>query len=318
MLQTSARLLRLLTMLQARQSWTGGALSERLEITARTLRRDVDRLRSLGYPVHSTSGVAGGYSLGAGVSLPPLMLDDAEAVAVAIALHSASGMLAGIEDAAQRAHAKLEQVLPSRLRRRIKALRGSIVRLTRTAAPDVELATVSALSTACSDEHEVSFTYRSRAGTLSERQVEPHRLVHMERRWYLVAWDPMRAAWRTFRVDRIELPLTTGAAFASRSAPGDDLVAYVTRAVTLAPYRYQARVILHAPLSLVAAQIPPSAGVLAAIDDQHCRFETGGNSLGSIAAWLGHIDFDFEIEHPPELIEHVARLAQRLARAAAL
>jgi predicted DNA-binding transcriptional regulator YafY len=173
MLQTSARLLRLLSMLQARRFWAGPDLAQRLEVTDRTLRRDMDRLRTLGYPVHATSGIAGGYALGAGVSLPPLMLDDAEAVAVAIALQTAAGTLAGIEDAAQRALAKLENVLPSRLRRRVRGLRGSIVRL--SSGPDVQLEAVSQLAAACSDSLELQFSYRDRSGNAAERTVELHR-----------------------------------------------------------------------------------------------------------------------------------------------
>ncbi|HEY2733246.1 MAG TPA: YafY family protein [Polyangiales bacterium] len=315
MLQTSARLLRLLTMLQARRSWSGRELVDRLEVTDRTLRRDVDRLRTLGYPVHSTSGTAGGYSLGAGASLPPLMLDDEEGVAVALALQTAGSSIAGIEDASQRALAKLEQVLPTRLRRRLKALRSSIVRLA-SRGPQVELEAVSQLSTACTEQYALGFGYRDHAGKVSRREVEPHRLVHMERRWYLVAWDRARSDWRTFRLDRIEAPLARGEPFMARESPDDDVASYVTRSVSLGPYRVRARVILRAPLAQMKAQLPPSAGVLEAIDGTCCRFVTAANSLEHVAVWLGLLDVDFAVEDPPELTDHLRRLAARLARAA--
>ncbi|HKP59095.1 MAG TPA: YafY family protein [Polyangiales bacterium] len=318
MLQTSARLLRLLTMLQARRSWTGPDLSERLEVTARTLRRDVDRLRSLGYPVHSTSGTAGGYRLGAGAALPPLMLEDDEGIAVALALQiAAGGTIAGIEDAAQRALAKLEQVLPNRLRRRIKSLRSSIVRLSDR-GPTVDLDAVAALAAACEAQHEVGFDYSDHSSKLSQRWVEPHRLVHMERRWYLVAWDKARTDWRTFRVDRIQLPLRTGSPFAPRSAPDDDVGAYVSRSVSSAMYKFQVRALMRAPAEDVRGRVSPNAGQVEAIDDRSCRLHTGGHSLDSILVWLACSGFDFQIEEPAELGEHLHVIAERFGRLAGL
>jgi predicted DNA-binding transcriptional regulator YafY len=312
MLQTSARLLRLLTMLQARRSWTGPDLSERLEVTARTLRRDVDRLRSLGYPVHSTSGTAGGYRLGAGASLPPLMLEDDEGIAVALALQiAAGGTIAGIEDAAQRALAKLEQVLPNRLRRRIKSLRSSIVRLS-DGGPTVDLSAVAALASACEAQTEIGFDYSDRNAKLSQRWVEPHRLVHTERRWYLVAWDKARTDWRTFRVDRIQLPLQTGAPFASRSSPDDDVGAYVSRSLSMAMYRFQVRALLRASVDEVRGRISEAAGQVEAVDDRSCRLHTGGQSLDSVLVWLACTGFEFVIEHPPELVDHLQLIAARL------
>jgi predicted DNA-binding transcriptional regulator YafY len=316
MLQTSARLLRLLTMLQARRSWTGRDLIERLEITDRTLRRDVDRLRSLGYPVHSTSGTAGGYSLGAGVSLPPLMLDDEEGVAVAVALQTAAGgSIAGIEDAAQRALAKLEQVFPTRLRRRLKALRSSIVRL-GGGGPKVDMSAVTSLAAACADQLEIMFSYQDKTGAGSQRTVEPHRLVHSDRRWYLVAWDTQRRDWRTFRVDRIVIPFASGKPFTPRSSPDDDVAAYVTRSLSSASYPCRAQVLLHAPLKTVRAQIPPGAGTLEAIDAAHCRFQTASHSYESMAVWLGLLGVDFEVEDPAELRVQLRRVAERFERAA--
>jgi predicted DNA-binding transcriptional regulator YafY len=317
MLQTSARLLRLLTLLQAQRSWTGHELVERLEVTDRTLRRDVDRLRSLGYPVHSTSGIAGGYSLGAGASLPPLMLDDEEGIAVAVALQTAAGgSVAGIEDAAQRALAKLEQVFPTRLRRRLKGLRASIVRLDGHGhGPQVEMRAVATLAAACAEAHEVAFNYRDYAGHVSQRSVEPHRLVHMDRRWYLVAWDKRREAWRTFRLDRIA-SIASGPTFTPRSAPDEDVAAYVTRSVSVAPFAQRACVVLHAPLEAMRERIPPSAGQLEALEGGRCRFHTASHTLESMALWLGMLAVDFEVEQPSELREHLRRVSARLARAA--
>lgn len=315
MLQTSARLLRLLTMLQTRRSWGGPDLAERLEVTARTLRRDVDRLRSLGYPVHSTSGTAGGYSLGAGAALPPLMLEDDEGIAVAVALQIAGGSVAGLEDAAQRALAKLEQVLPNRLRRRIKTLRSSIVRLTDV-GPTVELSAVSALAAACEAQYEINFDYNDAQSRVSRRQVEPHRLVHTERRWYLVAWDKERTDWRTFRVDRIRLPFDNGPAFAARSSPDDDVAAFVSRAVSWGPYPHRVQVIMRAPIEAVRERIRPGSGSLEPIDSRCCRLRMGGNSLEWVAIWLSCSGFDFEIEEPPDLIDHLQAVHSRLARIA--
>lgn len=199
MLQTSARLLRLLSLFQARRYWSGLELSKRLEVTARTLRRDVDRLRSLGYPVHSTSGAAGGYQLGAGATLPPLLLDDEEAVAVAVGLRtSASGSVTGMEEASVRALLKLEQVLPTRLRNRVAAMHSVIVPLMNAGAA-IDAATLSLIASACREQNVIKFSYRDRTEAASGRTVEPHRLVHTGRRWYLVAWDLTRKDWRTFR-----------------------------------------------------------------------------------------------------------------------
>ncbi len=205
MLDTSARLLRLLSLLQAHRDWSGGDLADRLGVTPRTVRRDIDRLRELGYPVHSTPGTAGGYQLGAGAELPPLLLDDEEAVAVAVGLRSAAeGSVEGIEETSVRALAKLEQVLPHHLRRRVGALTAFTVPMPgRTGGPRVDAATLTELAHACRDCQRLRFDYVSHDGTVTRRNVEPHRLVSTQRRWYLVAWDVDRADWRTYRADRI-------------------------------------------------------------------------------------------------------------------
>jgi predicted DNA-binding transcriptional regulator YafY len=318
MLQSSARLLRLLTLLQSRATWTGGELTSRLEVTARTLRRDVDRLRTLGYPVHSTTGPAGGYALGPGASLPPLMLDNQEGLAVAIALHGGSADVSGVAEAGQRALAKLDQVLPARLRKRLESLRAAIVRVPAPAAPKIELGVVETLAAACFERRVLHLRYRDQQGRATRRTVEPQRLVLAERRWYLAAWDRGREAWRTFRVDRIATPVELGGGFVPRPAPeGGDFAEYVARSTSWTRHPHRARVLFHAPLAVVRAKIPPAYGALTAVAKRQCRLETGGSSLDGIAVWLAVTGHPFEVESPPELAAHLKVLARRLSRAAA-
>jgi len=315
MLQTSARLLRLLSLFQMQRYWSGAVLSERLEITARTLRRDVDRLRSLGYPVHSTSGTAGGYQLGAGATLPPLLLDDDEAVAVALGLRtSASGSVTGVEEASVRALTKLEQVLPPRLRHRVAALHSFIVPL-GSRGPTVDVERLSVIAGACRDHEGVRFNYNNRTGAPSARVVEPHRLVHTGYRWYLVAWDIGRKDWRTFRVDRIEGKMKTSTRFRPRKPPEGDFAAFVSKSLSQVPYPYRARVTLHAPVEVVAKRLPPSAGVLEAIDEASCMLNTGSHSLEGITIHLSLLGVDFRVHEPPELIDYIRGLSDRLSRA---
>jgi predicted DNA-binding transcriptional regulator YafY len=317
MLDTSARLLRLLSLFQTRRYWSGADLSARLEVTSRTLRRDIDRLRTLGYPVNSTSGAEGGYQLGAGAALPPLLLDDEEAVAVAVGLRTAaSGTVEGIEEASVRALAKLEQVLPSRLRRRVSALHSFILPLA-SSGPSVSAETLVAIAGACRDSEKLRFSYHSRDGSGSQREVEPHRLVNTGRRWYLVAWDVGRNNWRTFRVDRIEPGLSSGSRFSPRKPPDGDFRLYVSRSVGYAPYRYRATVILHAPVERVAEQIPSAVGMLEAIDEHTCQLRAGACSLDALSVYLAMIGFEFEVREPPELIERIRWLVERFNRALA-
>lgn len=316
MLDTSARLLRLLSLFQARRYWSGAELSQRLEVTARTLRRDVDRLRSLGYPVQSTSGAAGGYQLGAGATLPPLLLDDEEAVAVAVGLRTAaSGTVTGIEEASVRALAKLEQVLPSRLRRRLSALHSSIVTMA-VSGPTVDAETLAAIALACRDSEKLRFGYRSRDGAASEREVEPHRLVNTGRRWYLAAWDLDRGNWRTFRVDRIASKLLTGSRFVPRKPPDGGFAEYVSRSVGYAAYPAKAQVLLHASTEQVAEKIPRAVAMLEPAGDGRCLLRTGSFSLDMLAIWIALIGFEFEVQEPPELIDRLRWLAGQFTRAA--
>jgi predicted DNA-binding transcriptional regulator YafY len=315
MLETSARLLRLLSLFQARRYWSGAELSNRLEVTARTLRRDVDKLRSLGYPVNATAGAGGGYQLGAGATLPPLLLDNDEAVAVAVGLRTAaSGTVSGIEEASVRALAKLQQVLPSRVRRKIAALH-SFIQPMASAGPTVDAETLTVIAGACRDYEELQFKYQSRDGVPSEREVEPHRLVHTGRRWYLAAWDTARSDWRTFRVDRIQPGLATGSRFRPRKAPDGDFAVYVARSVSYEKHPLRAQIVLHASVEMAAERLPSTAGTLQAIDERTCMFHTGSHSLDSLSVYLALIGFDFEVREPPELVERVRLLAERFSRA---
>ena len=316
MLQTSARLLRLLGLLQSRRYWTGPDLAGRLEITERTVRRDVDRLRTLGYPINATSGVAGGYQLGAGAALPPLLLEDDEALAVSLGLRSAAGgTVTGMEEAAVRALAKVEQVLPSRLRRRFKALHTAVVPL-HLAGPRVDPELLATVAGACRDQERLHFRYADRSARSSERTVEPHGLVHSGTRWYLVAWDVDRGAFRTFRADRVVRKATTGRRFSRRELPGGDLAAYVSRSISTQAYPFTARVIINAPRDVVAERVSPLSARLESLDAQRCVLEGGGNSLVGLALHIAMLGYDFEVLEPPELIEHVRALSKRLARAA--
>ncbi|GAA3874925.1 YafY family protein [Saccharothrix violaceirubra] len=316
MLETSARLLRLLSLLQVRKDWSGPDLARRLDVDVRTIRRDVDKLRSLGYPVDSVPGVAGGYRLGAGAELPPLLLDDDEAVAVAVGLRTAAnGTVAGIEETSVRALAKLEQVLPARLRRRVNALQTHTIALTpsvATVSPDV----LTTIAGACRDHQRLRFAYTARVGDATRRHVEPLGLAHTGRRWYLVAWDVDRDDWRTFRIDRIEGEPALGARFTPREPPAADLADYVARQLTVAPHARQARLIMHAPYEEVAARTSVTAVHLERIDDHRTRLTVGAPSLPEVGLWIGTLGLEFEVEGPPELAGHFRELAARLLRAA--
>jgi predicted DNA-binding transcriptional regulator YafY len=314
MLETSARLLRLLSLLQSTRRWSGADLAERLEVDIRTVRRDIDKLRTLGYPVHATSGVAG-YRLGAGTNLPPLLLEDDEAVAVAIGLRTAAGgTVTGIEETSLRALAKLEQVLPSRLRHQVNVLH-SVTVTVPAAGRTVDPQTLTVIAAACREHHQLRFDYQTHEGATAARRAEPHRLVHTGRRWYLVGWDVDRADWRTYRVDRMRPRVPTGPRFTPRQPPDTDLAGYLSRGVSTAPYRYRARITLQVPIEVAAERVPATIGVLEAVDPQTCLLYAGSNSLDEIALYVGLYGFRFEVHEPPELIAHVRNLAARLAAA---
>lgn len=314
MLGTSARLLRLLTLLQSRGFWSGTELAERLEVTERTVRRDVDRLRSLGYPVNSSVGVAGGYQLGAGASLPPLHLDDEEALAVTLGLRTAAvGNVVGVENAALRVMAKLEQVLPDRLRPRINALQQSVASM-YFEAPKVRPDVLSELAAACRNRQMVAFRYADRDRRVSERSAEPYGVVHTGARWYLAAFDHTRGDWRTFRLDRIDGSVSRGQRFSPRELPEADVATYVSRSVSSRPYRYRARVLIHAPVEKVRARVPPLGGHLRRVSADRCRLEAGADSLTSLAVHIAALGHEFEVEEPPELGRELERIAGRIRR----
>ncbi len=315
MLETSARLLELLSLLQARREWSAAELAERLDVGARTIRRDVHRLRTLGYPIDATPGVAGGYRLAAGASLPPLLLDQEEAVAVAVGLRgAASAGVAGIEETSVRALAKLEQLLPSASRRRVNAVASAMASYPAFGAL-VDAGVLATLAAAARDCERVRFGYRDRGGEQSRRLAEPHRLVHTGRRWYLVAWDCDREDWRTFRVDRIVARVSSHGRCRPREPPARDVAKYVARSISSVRDRHQAEIVLHAPLEQAARRVPRGVGTLEPIDERSCLLRTGSDWLGGLAVHIADIGFDFEVRDPPELAEQVRVLAGRFARA---
>ncbi|ATL26661.1 helix-turn-helix transcriptional regulator [Streptomyces formicae] len=317
MLETSARLLRLLSLLQAHREWSGADLADRLGVTARTVRRDVDRLRELGYPVNASPGTGGGYQLGAGAELPPLLLDDEEAVAVAVGLRTAAGQgVEGIGETSVRALAKLEQVLPDRLRRRVGALNAFTVPMLRAPQPQgVDPVVLTELAHLCRDSERLRFDYRDHAGSSTRRTVEPHRLVCTERRWYLVAWDLDRADWRTFRADRITPRPPHGPRFAPRTPPADDLAAYVSRGVSTRAYATRAVVRLLVPVEEATQRITPSDGTLEAETEHTCLLRTGAASLDVMVFHVLFMGMEFEVVEPAELTDRISSARDLLTRA---
>ena len=314
MLDTAARLLRLLSLLQLHRDWSGTELAERLGVTTRTVRRDVDRLRELGYPVHAELGPSGGYRLGAGSELPPLLLDDEEAVAVAVGLRtSATGGVAGIEEAALRALTKVEQVLPSRLRHRVSALGRSMVAVPPRPGPTVAADLLTAISAAIRAAETLRFDYVRHDRSTSRREVEPHRLVSWGRRWYLVGWDVTRRTWRTFRVDRMTPRTPNGPRFTHREPPDGDVAAYLRRAVGFDAWPYRSRVRVHAPAAEIDGRVD---GIVTPIDEHTCLLEIASDSFELAALVIGMVGHDFEVESPPELAEHLKNVARRFTRAA--
>ena len=316
MTETSSRLLTLLSLLQARRDWPGGELADRLQVSPRTIRRDVERLRRLGYPVDSLTGPAGGYRLRAGAAMPPLLLEDDEAIAIAVGLRTAArASVTGIEETSVRALVKLEQVLPAHLRRRVRALQSATMTLP-AGGPTVDPQILTLIAAACRDSELVRFAYRGRDGAASRREVEPHSLVNLGRRWYLVAWDRGRRDWRTFRVDRLTGPASTGVRFPARTLPAKDAAAYVAESLSAWPHRYEARVTLHAPVETIRRRIPAHWGSVEPIDDHTCEYRTGDDDLDWLALRIAMLGVDFDVHEPPELGEHLRVVARRLERAA--
>ncbi|MCO8272752.1 YafY family transcriptional regulator [Actinoplanes sp. TRM 88003] len=317
MANTSARMLRLLSLLQTHRYWPGSELAGRLEVSPRTLRRDVDRLRDLGYPVDASRGVAGGYQLQAGAAVPPLLLDDEEAVAIAIGLRTAAaGAVAGFEETSVRALAKVIQLLPPRLRRRIDALREVTAPGVLGGGPTLDATVLTTIAMACRGEERLRFDYTPRDGETMPRFVEPHRLVPLGRRWYLVAWDLDRGDWRSFRVDRLVAPALTGARFRPREIPGGDPAAWLRSRMTRIPARYDVSVVFEAAAPAVQAFIG-HYGTTEVLTAGSCRMRMNTDDLGWPVMVLGVLAVPFTIESPPELRERVLETADTLRRGAA-
>jgi predicted DNA-binding transcriptional regulator YafY len=315
MLETSVRLLRLLSLLQVRRDWSGADLAERLGVTTRTVRNDIERLRLLGYEVRSGTGITGGYRLAPGSAMPPLLLDDEEVVAVGLTLRAAAaGSVTGIEETSLRALTKLEQTLPARLRHRLDALRQATVSAAG-GGPTVDAETLTIIAGACRDHLRLRFDYATRDGADSVRRVEPHRLVYTGRRWYLLAWDLDRADWRTFRADRIRPWLPLGPRFTPREPP-EDAARHVVRGTGSLAWPVPARVRLHAPAAAVTERLPPAAGLVRPLDDHSCLFETGADSVGDLVGFLTSLDLAFDVLDPPALRDRLRELAARYAAAA--
>jgi predicted DNA-binding transcriptional regulator YafY len=313
--ETSSRLLELLSLLQARRDWPGAELAERLGVSRRTIRRDVQRLRALGYPVESSSGPAGTYRLRAGTAMPPLLLDEDEAIAIAVGLRTAArASVSGIEETSIRALVKLEQVLPAHLRRRVSAL-GSATITPPVTGPTVDPQHLTEIAAACRESECLRFAYRSRDGSETRREVEPHSLVNLGRRWYLVAWDRRREDWRTFRVDRLDRPAAIGVRFTARKLPAKDASAYVERSISGAPSRFDARLTVHASAAEMTSRLPAYWGTFEPIDAHSCEYRAGDDDLGWLAMRIAMLGVDVEVHEPPELIEHLRALARRLHRA---
>jgi predicted DNA-binding transcriptional regulator YafY len=318
MSETSGRLLSLLSLLQTPREWSGPELARRLDVTTRTVRNDVERLRQLGYPVLATRGKVGGYRLSAGTAMPPLLLDDEEAVAIAVSLRTATGgAVEGLEETALRALTKLQQVLPTRLGRRVDALQSHTVRVSaRRRGPGIEGQLLALVAAAARDREIMRFRYRDHSGSATERRVEPYRLVNWGRRWYLVAFDVERDDWRTFRVDRMDEARSVGHRFALRELPAEDIAGYVAAKTRQVQQKVRGRVIVHLPASDVAARVGGWAeGSIEPLGPDRCLMQIGGRSVEDIAFWLGVLDADFEIVDSPELAAAVRRVADRYARA---
>ena len=316
-MSTSGRLLRLLSLLQTPRDWTGSELAMRLEVSPRTIRNDIERLRALGYPVHATRGSVGGYRLEAGASMPPLLLDDDEAVAVAIGLRTATGgAVTGIEETSLRALAKLEQVLPPRLRRQVSTLQRMTIQVTRRrAGPTVDPAMLAELARLAREHFTLRFDYSDRRQEASARRVEPYRIVNAGARWYLVAWDLDRADWRTFRVDRIQPGMSAAARFTPRPLTDAEVEALVAGGIPPEARRHQARVVVRAPADQLSERVGPWIGRLEALDDGSCVLTTGAERLDELAVYLGMLGADFSVTEPPELVAQLRVLAARYAAA---
>ncbi|MFB8031694.1 helix-turn-helix transcriptional regulator [Streptomyces sp. NPDC056004] len=313
MANTSSRTLRLLSLLQTHRHWPGLELAGRLGVSERTLRRDIDRLRELGYPVSAARGTDGGYQLAPGAVLPPLLLDDEEAVALAVGIGDAARSgIAGMEEASLRALTKVVRVLPPRLRARVDAL-GAMTVSASVSGPVVAAGVLTAIVQACRDEERLRFGYTARGSAPTEREVEPHRVVASDGRWYLVAYDLHRHDWRSFRLDRLTGPATTGTRFRPRPLPADDAAAFV-RTTSGAPAPYRVEVLVHAPAERIRRTVG-QWGTIEPLDDNSCRLTMSSTSLDWPAQALGNMGAEFEVLGPPEFVAHVREWGARFLRA---
>ncbi|BFV58352.1 YafY family protein [Kitasatospora sp. CMC57] len=318
MANTSTRTLRLLSLLQTHRYWPGAELADRLGTSVRTLRRDIDRLRELGYPVEAQRGVDGGYQLAAGAALPPLVIDDEEAVALAVGLQAAAeSPLEGIAEASVRMLAKVAQVMPARLRHRVEALRAMTVPgdWGGPAGSGIAPGELVVVALACRDSEQLRFAYTAADGRHAERHVEPHRLVCLARRWYLVAYDLARHDWRTFRLDRLTAPQGTEVRFRPRELPAPDAAEFVRAGLKSAPRPYRVEVLVDAPAAVVRDRIGRWSTV-EEVDAEHCRVRMTSDSLDWPTTALGTLGADFRIVEPPELVDRVDDWGRRFNRAA--
>lgn len=310
-MDTAERLLKLLGLLEGRIDWTAEELARRLEVTPRTIRRDVTKLRSLGYPVEAMAGPGGGYRLGAGGKMPPLLLDDDEALAVALGLRlSTTSAVGGLEDASLSALTKLEHVLPPRLRSRLEDVSEATTSTLVGSRSDVDHSTLAGVAAAVRGEVRLRLEYVDNEGRHTERHVEPRRLVHTGRRWYLVAFDLDRDDWRTFRLDRITAPTQTG--MKSKRRPGPDPVDLVQRGITIDAWALRASVVLQVPAPVASRHIPPTVGTVEVIDQTTSRLLIGADEMDWLARYLLSLPVEYEVEDPPELREELASIGKRL------
>lgn len=322
MADTAARMLALLGLLQARADWSGAELAQRLGVTDRTIRNDIDRLRGLGYPVDAVRGPGGRYRLGIGTKLPPLLLEEDEAVAVAVGLRAGTAVQ-GIEETSARALAKLEHVLPHRLQRQVNALRDAVSAGPENTGsnvedPAVDPSLLSEVASAIRDHVELRFDYHAPdhgPGTTGRRQLEPYRLVSWQRRWFVVARDPRADTWAPYRLDWMRLRTPDGRRFTPHPLPGGDYTSFVLREVAFSGWHVHARIAVDAPAEEVLARINPTVGVVESVDPHSCVLVTGGDSVEIVAVYIGMLGLDFHVTEPPELVEAVAVLAERYQRA---
>lgn len=317
MANTSERTLRLLSLLQARRYWPGAELAGRLQVSPRTLRRDIDRLRELGYPIEAQRGVEGGYQLAAGTALPPLLVDDEEAVALAVGLQAAAqGAVEGIAESSVRTLAKLVQIMPARLRRRVEALGSMTVPASwgSSAQPSVDPGILTAIALACRDSERLRFSYTAADGQRTDRHVEPYRLVLLGHRWYLVGYDLSRHGWRSFRLDRLAAPRGTGARFRPRELPAADAAAFVRAGIGQVTAAYDVEAVVEAPAAGVRERIGRWSTV-EAVDATRCRVRITADSLDWPIMALGIVGADFRVISPPELLTRIHDWGRRFSHA---